>query len=83
VRFDVYGDVILVAAASSATSITAQGHLRLPLAVRRRCRISAGTRLLVVARPDSGTLVVCTMSAVHEMVLARLASTDQGSGGLS
>lgn len=83
VRFDLYGDVILVAAASSTTSITTQGHLRLPLGVRRRCRIEAGTRLLVAAWPDTDTLVVCTMAAVQEMVLARLAIADQGPGDLS
>ena len=76
-RFNIHGDVILVVAGpSSAMSITAQGHLRLPLGVRRRCRIEAGTRLLVVAQPEAGTLVICTMAAVQEMVLARLTLRD-------
>ena len=81
VTFDFQGDVIQVtAAASSATSITAQGHLRLPLAVRRRCRIDAGTRLLVMTRPDPGVLTICTMATVQEMLLARLATVDPLSG---
>ena len=73
VRFDVRGDVIVVFSATSSTSsITTQGHLRLPLAVRRRSRIDAGSRLLVVAWPESGTLAMCTPVAVEEMVLAKM-----------
>lgn len=81
VRFVLQGDVITVtAAASSATSITTQGHLRIPLAIRRRCRIDAGTRLLIATRPDTRTLAICTMSAVQEMLLARLTAADQSNG---
>jgi hypothetical protein len=84
VRFDVQGDVILVRAdASSVSSITTQGHLRLPLAVRRRGRIDAGTRLLLVAWPETGTLAICTMAGVAGMVLARLTGSGEGAGGRS
>lgn len=84
VRFDVQGDVILVHAdMSSTSSITTQGHLRLPLAVRRRSRIDAGTRLLLVAWPETGTLAACTTARVAEMVLARLSGAGAGSGDRS
>jgi hypothetical protein len=84
VRFDVQGDVILVHAdVSSTSSITSQGHLRLPLAVRRRNRIDAGTRLLLVAWPETGTLAACTTAGVAEMVLARLSRAGAASGDRS
>jgi bifunctional DNA-binding transcriptional regulator/antitoxin component of YhaV-PrlF toxin-antitoxin module len=72
VRFDVRGDVtVVVPDASSTSSITTQGHLRLPLAVRRRSRIGAGTRVLVVAWPENDSLVLCTPDVIHEMLLGR------------
>jgi hypothetical protein len=84
VRFDVRGDVIVVFPATSSTSsITTQGHLRLPLAVRRRSRIDAGSRILVVAWPERGTLAMCTPDAVEEMILGRMLGTGRFRGGLS
>jgi hypothetical protein len=84
VRFDVQGDVIVVHADASSTSlITTQGHLRLPLAVCRRSRIDAGTRLLLVAWRETGTLAICTTAGVAEMVLARLTGSGVGAGGRS
>jgi hypothetical protein len=72
VRFDFRGDVIVVVPdASSTSSITTQGHLRLPLAVRRRSRIGAGSRVLVVGWPENDSLVLCTPDVIHEMILGR------------
>jgi len=72
VRFDLRGDVILVVAAGDVPSITRQGHLRLPLAVRRRRRIDAGSSLVVVAWPRDGILALCSPSITGEMILARI-----------
>jgi bifunctional DNA-binding transcriptional regulator/antitoxin component of YhaV-PrlF toxin-antitoxin module len=70
---DVRGNAVIVVTAEGCTSsITRQGHLRLPLPVRRLCRIEAGVRVLVVAWRDSGQLVICTTGAIEEMVLTRL-----------
>ncbi|NJC83112.1 hypothetical protein [Planosporangium mesophilum] len=51
-------------------AITAQGHLRLPVAVRRVCRLHDGDRLLVAACPDPGILVAYPMAELDAMVLA-------------
>ncbi|GAA2536798.1 hypothetical protein [Pseudonocardia hydrocarbonoxydans] len=84
VRFHIDGGVITVVAdPSSASSITMQGHLRLPLAVRRRSRLAAGARLLLVAWPDSGTLVVCTMAVVEQMILAGSTAVADAARGRS
>lgn len=73
VRFDWRRDVILVVPAGGGqSSITTQGHLRLPLAIRRRSRIDAGSRLLVLAWAQTGRLVICAPSAVEEMLLDRM-----------
>jgi hypothetical protein len=79
VSFDLRDDMIAVVRATGSTSsITTQGHLRLPVAIRRRSRINAGSRLLVVAWPRRGTLVLCTSHYVENMLLTRM----YGTGGL-
>jgi bifunctional DNA-binding transcriptional regulator/antitoxin component of YhaV-PrlF toxin-antitoxin module len=80
-RLEVRGDAVIVVTAEGCTSsITRQGHLRLPLAVRRLCRIEAGVRVLVVAWRNSGQLVICTAGAVDEMILMRLSEAVTGLG---
>ncbi|WP_300017764.1 hypothetical protein [Pseudonocardia sp.] len=81
-RFDVQSNaVVVVTADGSTSSITSQGHLQIPLAVRRRCRIEAGARLLIVAWTGTGTLVICTAAAVERMVLAELSVLGTRAGG--
>lgn len=81
-RFDVQSNTMVVVTADGSTSsITSQGHLQLPLAVRRRCRIEAGARLLIVAWTDTGRLVICTAAAVEGMVLAELSVLGARAGG--
>lgn len=81
VRFDWRRDVIVVVPATGGTSsITTQGHLRLPLAIRRRSRIDAGSRLLVLAWPQTGRLVICAPSAVEEMLLDRMRGASDYAG---
>jgi hypothetical protein len=63
------GLLILVSAGATGNhAITKQGHLCLPLAVRRVCHIEAGDRVLVAARPESSDLVVVS-TAVLDVVL--------------
>ena len=84
VRFDWRCDVILVVPATGGTSsITTQGHLRLPLSVRRRSRLDPGSRLLVLAWPQAGRLVICTPSAVEEMLLDRMRGASGTRAGTS
>ncbi|MDN5750805.1 MAG: hypothetical protein L0H64_20240 [Pseudonocardia sp.] len=81
-RFDIQCSTMVVITAGGCTSsITNQGHLQLPLAVRRRCRIEAGERLLVVAWRETGRLVICTAAAVERMVLAELSVSGTRAGG--
>jgi hypothetical protein len=44
------------------------GQIRLPAAVRHRCGLAPGDRLLLVVRPDAGRLVVHPPDAVARMV---------------
>lgn len=84
VQFDFRCDVTVVFPTTSGTSsITTQGHLRLPLAVRRRSRIEAGSRLLVVGWPQTGRLVICAPSAIEEMLLDRMRGVTGSCAGKS
>lgn len=65
--------VIIVRPGGSQT-ISGQGHLRLPLAIRRVCRLEARDRLLVVAFPRRGLLAAYPMATVDVMLLAYHAS---------
>lgn len=84
VWFDWRRDMILVVPDTGGTSsITTQGHLRLPLSVRRRSRINPGNRLLVLAWPLTGRLVICAPSAVEEMLLDRMRGASRTRTGTS
>lgn len=50
--------------------ITRQGHIRLPLSIRRSCHLVPQDRLLLAANPDTQQLVIYTMAAVDAMVVA-------------
>jgi hypothetical protein len=52
------GLVIVSAAPDAVFTISRAGHLRLPAPVRHRCELASGDRLLLVADPDAGTLLV-------------------------
>jgi hypothetical protein len=48
-------------------TVTRQGHLRVPVGLRRLFRLRAGSRMLVCARTDLGTLLAYTMHTVELM----------------
>jgi hypothetical protein len=50
--------LILITVGEGRLGVTGQGHLRLPSAVRRGCGIEPGDRVLLVAEPSEGVLVV-------------------------
>lgn len=63
------GGLLLVAASRQGVfSLTGQGHLRLPVAARRWCGLGTGDRVLLVAEPDQGLLVVHPPAALDAMV---------------
>jgi hypothetical protein len=65
----VSGSIIVVSRDGGREVITRQGHLRLPVHVRRTCRLAAGDRLLVLTSLYPRFLVVYTMSTLDAMVL--------------
>lgn len=65
---EVSGLVVVTANEDGTSVVTRQGHLRLPLAVRRWCALPAGTRVLVTADPEAARLVVHPAAALDSMV---------------
>ncbi|MET7704626.1 hypothetical protein [Micromonospora sp. NPDC005413] len=51
-------------------TVTGQGHLHLPSAVRHWCGLTAGGRVLLAANPPEGLLVVHPPAALDAMVVA-------------
>ncbi|WP_444948128.1 AbrB/MazE/SpoVT family DNA-binding domain-containing protein [Micromonospora ureilytica] len=51
-------------------TVSGQGHLRLPAAVRHWCGLTAGDRVLLAASPPEGLLVVHPPAALDAMVVA-------------
>lgn len=51
-------------------TVTGQGHLHLPAAVRHLCGLTAGDRVLLAANPADGLLVVHPPAALDAMVVA-------------
>ncbi len=49
-------------------AVIPQGHIRLPATIRHWCRLTAGDRVLLVADPDAGRLVVHPPAALDAMV---------------
>jgi hypothetical protein len=63
------GGLLLVAASRQGVfSLTGRGHLCLPVTVRRWCGLGTGDRVLLVAEPDQGLLVVHPPAALDAMV---------------
>jgi bifunctional DNA-binding transcriptional regulator/antitoxin component of YhaV-PrlF toxin-antitoxin module len=70
VSFTIEPGPIAVARPGAGAGVTVQGHLRLPLPVRRRSRITAGDRVLVVANPRDGEVLVITLTVLDELLTA-------------
>jgi hypothetical protein len=62
------GLILLAADERGVFSLTPQGHVRLPVGVRRWCALGAGDRVLLVADPGPGSLVVFPPLALDDMV---------------
>ncbi len=58
------GALVIVSPGQGHYAITRQGYLRLPAEVRHRCRVTAGSGLLVVIPPERDRLLVYTAAAV-------------------
>jgi hypothetical protein len=65
----VRGGLVLVTADPHAIfRVTRPGQVRLPATVRHWCRLTAGSRVLLVADPAAGRLVVHPPAALHTMI---------------
>jgi hypothetical protein len=64
------GAILVIPHHDGRHTVTSQGHLRLPAAVRRVCRLEAGDRLLLAACPARNFLVAYPMFVVDAMLLA-------------
>jgi bifunctional DNA-binding transcriptional regulator/antitoxin component of YhaV-PrlF toxin-antitoxin module len=71
---------IVVARTGRTVRINPRGHLRLPLTVRRRCRIAAGDRVLAAANRRRVELLVIPMATVDDMVVLYRHADDSGAG---
>lgn len=69
---------IVVARPGGSVRINPRGHLRLPLAVRRRCGIATRDRVLVVANQRRGELLVIPTATVDDMLIAHRRLHDSG-----
>jgi hypothetical protein len=70
-RLDIHesGGMVLVRADRQGVfSVTGQGYVRLPATVRHWCALTPGDRVLLVADPDQGLLVVHPPAALGAMV---------------
>jgi bifunctional DNA-binding transcriptional regulator/antitoxin component of YhaV-PrlF toxin-antitoxin module len=72
-RLDVREDherIVIVADSPGLFRVTCQGYLMLPAAARHWCRLASGDRVLAVAEPTDGWMVVHPPAALDAMVIA-------------
>jgi hypothetical protein len=62
------GLVLLTADPHAVFCMTRPGQVRLPAAVRHWCGLTPGSRVLLVADPDAGLLVVHPPGSLHTMI---------------
>jgi hypothetical protein len=62
------GLVVITAEPGGGSSLTGEGHLRVPVPIRRWCGLEPGCRVLLVADPAQGRLVVHPAAALDAMI---------------
>ena len=75
------GLVVVTADAGGGSRLTSDGHVRLPVTIRRWCGLDADCRVLLAADPAEGRLVVHPAAALDAMVSRHHA--DVFGGGLA
>jgi hypothetical protein len=71
------GTLTVVADPDGEARVTGQGHLRLPAALRHRCALGTGDRVLLAANPDRSHLAIYP-PIVLDTVLAQPPTTRTG-----
>lgn len=74
----VRGSVLVVPAAAARSKIGADLYFRVPVGVRRACRLEAGDRVLLVADPVAGQLVLHPPVALDALLTAHHAAMTVG-----
>jgi hypothetical protein len=79
------GLILITADRQGVFGLTRQGHLRLQVAVRRRCGLATGDWVLLAAEPGDGLLVMHPLAALDAMITQFHAavSTRTGPAGSS
>jgi hypothetical protein len=62
------GLVVVTADPSGGSRLTGEGHVRVPVTIRRWCGLEAGCRVLLVADPADARLVVHPAAALDAMI---------------
>lgn len=65
------GVIAVSPATTSGYRIGGRGHLRIPAALRHRCRLTPGSRVLVVAYRDTELLEIHPSASVEAMLKCR------------
>lgn len=74
----ILGSVLVVPAAEARSRIGADLYVRLPVGVRRACRLAAGDRVLLVADPVAGRLLLHPPVALDALLTAHHAAMVGG-----
>jgi hypothetical protein len=74
----VAGSVLVVAHDDATVRVGNDGYLRLPVGVRRACRLTAGDRVLLVAEPTTGRLLLHPPAALGALLDAHHADILRG-----
>jgi bifunctional DNA-binding transcriptional regulator/antitoxin component of YhaV-PrlF toxin-antitoxin module len=75
------GAIVARAAADGSCRVDGRGHLRLPLAARRRHRLAAGDRVLLAADPAVGVLVAHPLAVLDRLLAGPRAAAAGGEDG--
>lgn len=62
------GIIVACATPGGVHRVDDRGHLHLPLAVRRWCRLAAGDRVLLAADPATGVLMAHTLAVLDRLL---------------
>ncbi|WP_300017736.1 AbrB/MazE/SpoVT family DNA-binding domain-containing protein [Pseudonocardia sp.] len=74
----VSGSVLVVARDDATARVGNDGYLRLPVGVRRACRLMPGDRVLLVADPSAGRLLLHPPAALGALLDAHHAAILSG-----
>jgi hypothetical protein len=77
-RLDIREQAGIIAAPDGVCRVDGRGHLRLPLAARRRCRLAVGDRVLLAADCAAGVLLAHPLAALDRLLAGARAAAVRG-----